>query len=110
MPRFVRPAYMRLSADGVASKPATGPRTRDGWLTASLTLRTATGGVSEDIRLSAGGRYQDGTGRARFDIPQGFAVSVTAADGTETVYGADDIRALDIRPAIGRGIRWARES
>lgn len=102
MPRFVRPAYIRIAADGVYSQPSTGPRTRDGYLSASLTLRTADGGVSDDIRIRAGGRFADDTGRARVDIPShGFAVAVTLADGSEIVYGADKVRAFDIRP-VGR--------
>ena len=99
MPRFVRPAWIDVSADGTATSRGMGPRTADGYLSAALTLRTADGGVSDAIRLQAGGRFTDRTGRARLDIPrEGFAVSITAADGTETVYAADAIRAIDIRP------------
>jgi len=98
MPRFVRPAWIDVSADGSASSRGTGPRSRDGYLSALLTLRTASGGVSDTIRLDAGGHFADGTGRARLDIPRSFAVTVTGADGVETVYAAGAIRSVDIRP------------
>lgn len=98
MPRFVRPAWIDVSADGSASSRGAGPRTSGGYLSAMLTLRTAAGDVSDAIRLQAGGRFADGAGRARLDIPRSFAVEVTAADGTVTVYAAGDVRAVDIRP------------
>lgn len=99
MPRFVRPAWLDVSADGYSGPTrGMGPRSRDGFLSASLTLRTADGGVSDDIRLLAGGRFADGTGRARVDIPRGMQVTITEADGTQTVYAAGAIRAVDIRP------------
>lgn len=98
MPRFVRPAYIRVSADGIYTEPSIGPKSRDGSLRAALTLRQSDGGVSPVLTLRAGGNYSDGTGRASLDIPRGFAVTMTGADGVETVYSADDIRALTIRP------------
>lgn len=97
MPRFVRPAYMTLAADGVATQSATGPRAKDGYLSAALTLRDTVGAVSEPIRIDAGGRFTDGTGRAEIRIPRGMAVEVTV-DGIVTVYSADAVRAVTIRP------------
>lgn len=99
MPRFVRSAWLDVSADGYAgTSRGMGPRTRGGWLAASLTLRTAAGGVSDDIRITAGGAFQDGSGRARIDIPRSFAVEIESADGTVTVYPAGSIRAVEMRP------------
>lgn len=99
MPRFVRPAWLEVSADGTSTSRGAGPRDRDGYLSAVLTLRTADGAVSEPIRLDAGGRFTDGAGRASLRIPrEGFAVSVTLSDGTEVVYGADAVREVAIRP------------
>ena len=97
MPRFVRPAWIEVAADG-GTERGTGPRSRDGYLSARLTLRTAWAGVSDPIRLAAGGKFADGTGRAELAIPAMFAVQVTAADGTVTAYPAGAIRALEIRP------------
>jgi hypothetical protein len=64
MPRFVRPAWIDVSADGAHFR-GTGPRTLRGFLTAMLTLRTTDGTVSPAIEIRAGGSYRDGSGRIR---------------------------------------------
>ena len=97
MPRFVRPAWIEVAADG-GTERGTGPRTRDGYLSARLTLRTADATVSDTIRILAGGSFRDGSGRVSIDIPRGMAVQVESADGTVTVYPAGSIRALEVRP------------
>lgn len=97
MPRFVRPAWIEVYTDTSPSR-GMGPRTRDGYLSASLTLRDTYGSVSDAIRLQAGGHFADGTGRAHIDIPRTLAVEITDAVGTVTVYPAGGIRALDVRP------------
>lgn len=81
MPRFVRPAYMTLRADGVASDAGTGPRTKDGWLSATLTLRTADGLVSDPVGISAGGLR----GVASIDIPASFAVDLETLPSGRTI-------------------------
>jgi hypothetical protein len=66
MPRFVRPAWMTLEADG---RPvATGPRSLDGWLLANLTVRTLAGDVSESVRITAR------TNRMEVEWPHGWSV------------------------------------
>jgi hypothetical protein len=98
MPRFVRPAWIAVSADGTSTPRGIGPRTIGGWLSASLTLRTADGTVSPAIEIRAGGNYADGTGRASIEILRGFACEIIGADGSCTVYSADAIRGIEIRP------------
>lgn len=39
MPRFVRPSFLIASADGVAGKVATGPKSRTGTLSATFLVR-----------------------------------------------------------------------
>lgn len=73
MPRFVRPAYMTLDADGVATQAGTGPRSREGWLSAVLTVRTPQGDVSAPVKISAGGTL----GRVNIEIPAGFRIDTT---------------------------------
>ena len=97
MPRFVRPSWLEVSADGGTSR-GTGPRSRDGWLAARLTLRTPSGGVSDAISLDAGGKWTDNAGRAALGIPRTFAVQVEDASGAVTTYAAGDIRRITIRP------------
>jgi hypothetical protein len=97
MPRFVRPAWIDVSADG-AHFGGTGPRTLRGFLTAMLTLRTTDGTVSPAIEIRAGGSYRDGSGRASIEIPRGFACEIIGPDGTVTVHAADAIRGIEIRP------------
>ena len=82
MPRFVRPAWLDVTADGPTR--GTGPRSRDGWLLAALTLRTPSAEVSPTVRISAGHE----PARAVIEIPDGFTVElddVTYSRGPVTV-------------------------
>lgn len=80
MPRFVRPAWIEVRGDYDSSSRGTGPRTRDGYLSARVTLRTASGDVSDPVTFDAGG--QDDSGRARMvlDIPRGFVIELDGAE------------------------------
>lgn len=54
-PRNVRPAWLAVAVDDGPVRGA-GPRSRLGELTATLTLRTSAGTVSDPVSLIAGGR------------------------------------------------------
>lgn len=88
MPRFTRSSYITVSADGVRTSPSTGPRVKFGWLAATLTLKTADGGVSDPISLTAGGmEYGTGAAHAFIKVPRSMsAVISTNADGSVEVH------------------------
>lgn len=68
MPRFVRPGFI----SGVDN-----PRERSGWARATVTVRTADGGVSDPVTVSAGGMdSRTSAGRLDVDIPAGFQVEI----------------------------------
>ena len=94
MPRNVRPAWIALDIDGRRSPLAGGPRARGAWIGGAITLRDEYGGVSEDIRISAGGADRD-TGAARLDltIPPGWRVDYYPAPRDDKAR-----RTISIRP------------
>lgn len=99
MPRFVRPAWLEANADGRASSVGLGPRSRDGFVSARITLRTAAGDVSDAITLDAGGQDDSGRARLSLTIPRGFVVEL---DGIEiTPPEADRSVWIVARPALG---------
>lgn len=100
MPRFVRPAWLAVSVDDRPER-GTGPRTRDGFVSARLTLRTAAGIVSEPIRFDAGGIGPDGSARLALTIPAGFAVELDGRPlaSTDTIGTRLTVRPLDDRAA-----------
>lgn len=52
MPRFVRPSFLDARADGVATPVATGPKSRSGELSATLSVRSA-GDVLQLLDIAA---------------------------------------------------------
>ncbi|MCU0250194.1 MAG: hypothetical protein MUE61_08305 [Vicinamibacterales bacterium] len=90
MPRFVRPAWIALDIDGRRTELAGGPTTRGGWIAGRVTLRTAAGGVSEPVRIAAGGL----PARLEIDVPQGWTVA--AYPGPTDDYAGR--RSFTIRP------------
>ena len=88
MPRFIRPGYIA----GVEN-----PRDRSGWASATVTVRTAAGDVSDPVTVSAGGMdSRTGAGRVDVDIPAGFTVEV---DGIPLLLSPRARVSIIIRPA-----------
>lgn len=75
MPRNVRPAWLAVNVDDGPVR-SFGPRGHGGYLSGSLTLRTAAGSVSEPpISFDAGFTSERGARLALF-IPAGYVVDL----------------------------------
>jgi len=75
-PRNVRPAWLITSTSDSYTERGTGPRSRTGYLSGRLTLRTARGNVSPELTFDAGGTNDEGSARLALTIPAGFAVEL----------------------------------
>ena len=97
-----RNAWLAATADGRTSSVGLGPRAAGGWLSASLTLRTASGGISAPVELSAGGRDADSdTAHAYVRVPRGYRVDVYPLPN-----GGAEFHIVQSDPENPTDVRW----
>ena len=120
MPRFVRPAFMDAGASGRYSRVRIGPGTRDGFLSAHVTLRTAaysvgsswSGGFVANVTVTAGSAALTGW-KVTLTLPAGTSITglwngqSSGTSGTVTVTDAGYNGALGAGASTSFGFQGA---